>query len=135
MPAKIILLIDDDLDDTQLFRDAIEESKLDLVCLTAKNGEEGFHVLENSATLPDVILLDVNMPRMGGLEFLALIKNSASFKHIPVTMYSTSKSPEIELIARRLGAEYYIKKPNNFDEYTCIIIQVLNSLPIAIIKI
>ena len=135
MSSKVILLVDDDLDDTQLFCEAIEQIEPGATFVTAEDGVAAIEVLNNVPKLPDVIFLDVNMPRMGGMEFLTKIKKSSLFKHIPVAMYSTAKTSEMELIAKRLGAAYYIRKPNSFDEIIYNINQVLNSLSASLKEI
>ena len=135
MSSKLILLVDDDLDDTELFLEAVEQVDSGLKCVTASDGIEAINVLKSASTLPDLIFLDVNMPRMGGMEFLTKIKKLSHFKHIPVAMYSTAKTAEMESFAKSLGAAYYIMKPTTFDEIIFIITQVLNSISTVFNKI
>ena len=72
------------------------------------------------APRPDIILLDLNLPRMSGLELLAQIKQDADLKVIPVIVLSSSEAPSDVLDSYRLGANCYFKKPNEWDEFVSI---------------
>ena len=109
-----ILLIDDDEDDHDIFREAISIVKPNCTMTFAKDGEQGLTQL-NSGLRPDFIFLDVNMPKMDGKEFLMNVKGNPDLKKIPVIIYSTSKHKSAlgEYIA--LGATNYITKPSEFN--------------------
>ena len=109
-----ILLIDDDEDDHDIFREAISIVKPNCTMTFAKDGEQGLIQL-NSGLRPDFIFLDVNMPKMDGKEFLMNVKGNPDLKKIPVIIYSTSKHKSAlgEYIA--LGATNYITKPSEFN--------------------
>lgn len=111
-----VLLVDDDSDDVELFKDAIRELSPDIVCWSAKDGEQGLKLLrEELLVLPDCIFLDVNMPVMDGRECLSSIKSDSRLRGIPVFMYSTtSNDTEISLL-KRLGAKDFVIKPPRFD--------------------
>jgi CheY-like chemotaxis protein len=73
-------------------------------------------VLSASDTLPDYIFVDLNMPRMGGLQFLKEIKQTETLKHIPVIIYSTSSNPGDIAKTRELGAVSFVTKPSRFSD-------------------
>ncbi len=112
-----ILLADDDKDDCLLFKDAIEELAFTALLTMVHDGEQLMHHLESvAANIPDVLFLDLNMPRKNGFECLAEIKKHATLKRLPVVVYSTSYD---EGNADRLyesGAHWYICKPSDFEE-------------------
>jgi DNA-binding response OmpR family regulator len=111
----IALYIDDDLEDTEIFQEAIRSVDPDVVFYTASDGYEGFRVLEQITVVPDFIFLDVNMPRMNGKDFLTQIKKKVTFRCIPVIMYSTTSHQEEILAYKRMGAYDFIRKPDSFE--------------------
>ena len=108
-----ILLVDDDLDELILFNDAIQEVSEEIKFITSVDGERCLEMLKNIT--PDVILLDINMPRMGGKECLAIIRKEENLKDIPVIMYSTTISPSDAEIFKELGIPFK-KKPTDFAD-------------------
>ena len=112
-----ILLADDDKDDCLLFKDAIEELAFAASLTMVHDGDQLMRHLERvAANIPDVLFLDLNMPRKNGFECLAEIKKHATLKKLPVVVYSTSQD---ERNADRLyesGAHCYIFKPSDFEE-------------------
>ncbi len=111
-----VLLIDDDADDIELFRDASQELGARIVCWSAKGGEEALKLLkEELLMLPDFIFLDVNMPLMDGRDLLCILKNDSRLKAIPVYMYSTTSNDEEIRLLKNLGAEDFVIKPTRFD--------------------
>lgn len=111
-----ILLIDDDEDDQDIFKEAATLVIPDIHFLVAKDGEHALEVLEMSgSSLPDHIFLDVNMPKMDGREFLRIVKADPRFQKIPVVIYSTSKHKSELGEFFRMGASNYITKPSEFN--------------------
>ena len=114
---KIFLLADDDDDDIEMFRDALQETDPDVLCHSANDGREALQLLANGAFgLPHVIILDVNMPRMDGWQCLAELKREEAYRHLPVLMYSTSS---IEYDAQKAldgGALCFFTKPMSYVE-------------------
>ena len=83
------LLVDDDVDDTSLFKEVLEEVTPSVVFNSAEDGSQALHYLKKETSiLPDVIFLDLNMPRMGGKECLKEIKSDEKLHSIPVIMYN-----------------------------------------------
>jgi len=124
-PTEIIL-VDDDLDDRMLFKEAFEDLKISDKLMTFKNGLEVLEYLKSCEKIPDIIFLDLNMPLMGGFEALKNIRENNSYRDLSVAIYSTSSSEtdiEAALIA---GANIYIKKPDDFDKLKTAIQKVLS---------
>jgi CheY-like chemotaxis protein len=115
--TNIYFIVDDDIDDQQFLIEALVENNPLSQCFTASNGEEAITYLTNAIVpTPDVIFLDLNMPRLNGKQCLVMLKNSLSFQHIPVIIYSTtSNKQEIQEI-NELGASYFLIKPDSFKE-------------------
>lgn len=110
-----VLLADDDEDDRYFFKQAFTELKLQINLYMVNDGVELMNYLTTTTTeLPDMLFLDLNMPRKSGLECLKEIKSNEYFKNITVAIYSTSAAErDIEQTFIE-GANIYIKKPNNF---------------------
>jgi DNA-binding response OmpR family regulator len=109
-----LLCIDDDLEDTELLREAITVVDVNCKCVAASSGAEGLRILRGMT--PDHIILDINMPKMDGRETLQRIRKSAELRHVPVHILSTTgSSDEVELF-RKLGATSFLTKPNSFNE-------------------
>jgi CheY-like chemotaxis protein len=135
-----IYLIDDDMDDVELFRDALEEVDPSVSLQYANDGHEAVRSLtERRDALPDLVFLDISMPVFGGLQCLASFKKDEQLRDLPVIMYSTS-SQELEInMARELGALAFVTKPNDFRLLKRILSLILDTpvaeLPDALRKI
>lgn len=112
-----VLLADDDMDDRMLFADAISDLKLPIDLQLVKDGAELMDYLLTSALImPEILFLDLNMPRKNGFECLEEIKNHPSLKEIFIIIYSTTESQkEIDHVFEQ-QANLFIKKPNSFTE-------------------
>jgi len=113
---RTCFLIDDDIDDHEIFAMAIQkvDQKIDL--RSATDCLEGLKELQNNISfVPDFIFLDINMPRMNGLQCLPEIKKLPHLKDAKVIMYSTSSDEEIKQTTRRLGADDFIVKPGKIS--------------------
>lgn len=112
---KTILLIDDDHDDQLLFKDALSEVDDSVVFLSACNGIDALEKLNSEEIAkPDLIFMDVNMPKMNGIDCLREIKKSENLKTLPVMMYSTSSFSEYQKECFENGAIDYIVKPDDY---------------------
>lgn len=106
-----ILLADDDKDDHFFFEESLKELSIATSFSTAGNGEELIRLLSSDQSkLPDVIFLDLNMPRKNGSECLSEIKHNEKLKHIPIIIYSTALYDGIVNLLYENGAHYYLKK-------------------------
>lgn len=125
--ALHIVLADDDDDDRLFFKDAIEELKVKTVVTTVKDGVELMEYLNKSEThLPNLLFLDLNMPRKSGMECLKEIRSNHKLKDLSIAIYSTSAmEKDIEETFVK-GANIYIKKPNDFEVLKELITKVIN---------
>lgn len=121
-----ILLADDDDDDTSLFQEALEQVPTKTRLDVAENGMELMSILGQLQTKPDLIFLDMNMPVKNGMECLTEIRNSSSYKDIPVVILSTSIADYLIQSAYHAGANLYIQKPNSFSGLVNIIKKCLS---------
>ena len=128
-----ILLADDDTDDCLFFKDAITQLIPSTNFTAVHDGEELMQLLtDETSQLPDVIFLDLNMPRKNGFECLAEIKHNKKLKNLPVVIFSTSFEQDKISILFKTGADVYIRKPGSFAQ----LVQVINhALPMAAEKI
>ncbi len=110
-----ILLADDDESDRLLFKEAFDEMEIKTTVHVVNNGMQLMDYLTaKDALLPDLIFLDLNMPRKGGLECLREIRSNEKFKAVPIAVYSTSASEKDINETFLNGANVYIAKPSNF---------------------
>lgn len=111
-----IILADDDEDDRLFFTDAFSELKINTKVNTYNDGVELMNYLNSDeAILPQVLFLDLNMPKKNGIECLHEIKADKKFDDIAIAIYSTSSSEEHIEETFVSGANIYIKKPNDFE--------------------
>ena len=113
-----ILLVEDDLVDVMTVKRAFRQLQVQNELVVANNGEEALAYLKKpSLGLPCVILLDINMPKMNGLECLEIVKHHAVFKSIPVVMITSSKEqPDVDQ-AIAIGVTGYILKPADYNQF------------------
>jgi CheY-like chemotaxis protein len=119
-----ILLADDDPDDRELFTEAAQYH--DVVVDSVPNGMQLMQTLVAGDTLPDFILLDLNMPEKGGKDCLREIRQHERFDNVPVIIYSTSSSKKDIEDTFAMGANLYITKPNSFSDLKNTIGSVIN---------
>jgi CheY-like chemotaxis protein len=112
---KRILLADDDLDDVNLFSEALTAVDPSIVCEFAEHGEDALNILTTpSNEKPDIIILDLNMPVLNGWQCLQILKKQEFLRDIPVLIYSTSSNHEDKEKAFALDAFCFITKPDRF---------------------
>lgn len=121
MAYRNILLIDDDDDDQEIFLAAIAKISDAVSCIALSDAADALHRLINKVIQPDVIFLDLNMPRMNGQQFLAAIKQDERLKRIPVIIFSTSSHAATISLTKELGAADFITKPGEFDKLVSIL--------------
>jgi CheY-like chemotaxis protein len=124
-----ILLADDDTDDCLFFKEAVSELAEPVNFSAVHDGEQLMQLLMNeTGKLPDILFLDLNMPRKNGLECLTEIKQNKKLRDLPVVIFSTSSSHDNMSILFKTGADVYIRKPGNLAQ----LVQVINhALPMA----
>jgi CheY-like chemotaxis protein len=121
--GKYILYAEDDVDDQELLIEMMSKASPDLRVLCVYDGYDVLHFLENlqpGSRLPCIILLDINMPGLDGLQTLKLIKDHDTYKSIPVIIFSTSNSQKDKDTAMSLGAENFNTKPVKPEELDSI---------------
>lgn len=109
-----IFYTDDDLDDIDFFAEVIASMENDMKLVTQNNGKKLLDALQNPPPFPSIIFLDLNMPGINGFDVLSEIRNSESLKELPVIILSTSNDDKIIDKSFKLGANFYITKPNDF---------------------
>ena len=122
-----LLLADDDIDDCDFFRDALDEIN-DTVSLTVvNNGVELMDFLTaQKDTYPDLLFLDLNMPKKSGMECIAEIKASNHLSAIPIIVFSTSLDKSVVDKMFDLGVHHYIQKPGQFSSLKSVITKALS---------
>jgi CheY-like chemotaxis protein len=112
-----ILLIEDDTIELMKLNRAMLSLNMNHEVTETINGEEALDLLLNEKYYPDIILLDLNMPKINGIEFLEILKNNESLKFIPTIILTTSSNEKDLLACFNLGISGYILKPLKYDKY------------------
>ncbi len=116
--SKSILLVEDDVVDAMTVKRALNEIKVTNPLHIVGNGEEALNFLKNLKNdLPGIILLDLNMPKMNGIEFLRVMKTDNSIKRIPVIVLTTSKEEQDKIDSFNLGVAGYMIKPVDYLQF------------------
>jgi CheY-like chemotaxis protein len=124
----VILIVDDDQEDCELFHEAMREIDPSIKCWTARDGRHAIQLLNKELVLPpDYIFLDINMPVMNGKDTLIEIKKNTRLRDIPVIMYSTTSDTKEIQGYYKLGAHDFLIKPSNFNK----LIEALSSIIIS----
>ena len=119
---KPILLVEDDVVDQMTVQRAMKDLHMTNRLDIAGNGEEALvHLRHGEKERPCIILLDLNMPRMNGIEFLRVIKRDESLKHIPVVVLTTSKEENDKIESFKLGVAGYMVKPVDYMGFVDVV--------------
>jgi CheY-like chemotaxis protein len=119
-----ILLVEDDPGDVVIAEEALREGQLASELTVARDGVDALVHLASAAPPPDLILLDLNLPRMSGHEVLAEVKRDPRLRGIPVVVLSTSAVPEDVQRTYDLGGNAHVVKPVDFDEFARLVRQI-----------
>lgn len=125
MKTLKILLIEDDMIEVMKLNRAISSLQLPHKIIEAHNGEEALLILKEKDNIPDIILLDLNMPKINGIEFLSILKNDESLKYVPTIILTTSSNQRDLLACYEIGIAGYILKPLKYEEYVSKIEKLL----------
>jgi len=124
---RIFFIADDDQDDKELFINALQQIDEHFTYITASDGEEALKkLLDITFQLPEIIFLDLNMPKINGKQCLIKIKENKTLQDIPVIMYSTTADKKEMEEINQLGAAFFLQKPNRFDELCNALEKIVN---------
>lgn len=119
---KPILLVEDDQVDAMTVKRSLREINVVNHLLIAGNGEEGLQYLGSpDLEKPCIILLDLNMPKMNGIEFLQIVKNDSRLKRIPVVVLTTSRNEQDRVESFNLGVAGYMVKPVDYQQFVNVV--------------
>jgi two-component system response regulator len=124
-----VLLVEDDAGDELMTREAFEDNKISNELHVVRDGEEALDFLyrrgaHTDAPRPDLILLDLNLPKYDGREVLQVIKKDEDLAHIPVVVLTTSSAEEDILRSYKLHANAYVTKPVDLDQFIAAVRQI-----------
>ena len=117
MMSYTVLVVDDDPDDLEITRRAIAKLGCGVACMTACRGEEALTLLRGCGELPALILLDLKMPGMNGIDTLRHIRSDDRLKHIPVVIVTNSTLESDRRAALAAGANAFLHKAFDLDQY------------------
>jgi chemotaxis family two-component system response regulator Rcp1 len=138
-PPVNILLVEDNLGDIRLTQEILKDSKILNKLIIAHDGEDALAYLhgereDSSTARPDLIMLDLNLPKKGGIEVLAQIKEDPQLKRIPVVVLTSSKAEKDILKTYNLHANCYISKPVNLEQF-CVVVKSIENFWLTIVKL
>lgn len=119
-----ILMVEDNPGDVRLAKEALRDAKVRNDMVVAPDGERAMEILTGAERLPDLVLLDLNLPKRHGREVLAQMKSDDGLKRIPVVVLTSSQAEEDVLGTYDLHANCYITKPLDLDQF----VKVVNSI-------
>ena len=130
MSPRSILLVEDNAGDVRLTREALREADVAAALIAVPDGEQALAYLRNEgdhagATRPDLVLLDLNLPKKNGLEVLEEIRRDADLRRVPVIMLTTSSSARDISACYDRGVNCYVVKPLDLDDFTALV-QAIN---------
>lgn len=128
-----VLLIEDNPADVVLLEELMEEQQCHVSLCCTQDGSEALDYLNRrkhykDIKLPDVILLDLGLPRINGYEVLEQIKNTVHLAKIPVIVLTTSRDPKDEALCKRLGASIFMSKPYDLNGYENLVTRLANEV-------
>lgn len=121
-----IMLIEDDQIEVMKFNRILSKLESKHKIIEANNGEEALELLLKKELLPSIILLDLNMPKINGIEFLKILKNDEVLKYIPTIILTTSNNNKDILECYKIGIAGYMVKPLKYEDYKDKLLKVLS---------
>ena len=120
-----IVLAEDSEDDRALAFRALRRSDIAVAVQVVTDGQRALSLLlDHEAIVPNLIVLDVKMPRLSGVEVLGALRNDPRYDQVPIVMMTSSDEPADIEVSRRLGADAYVRKPVEFEEYLSLVSKV-----------
>lgn len=129
-----ILLVEDNEGDIILTKEALKEAKIKNTISVAMDGQVALDMLNNGSPLPDMILLDINLPKIDGIEVLAAIKNDERLRMIPVIILTTSSAENDILVSYKNHANCFITKPVDLNRFIEVV-KTIESFWISIVRL
>ncbi len=130
MKKKNILLVEDNMDDRLLTEMALKKNGIDVEVIFARDGAEAIEILnlngDEMRFLPDMILLDIKLPKTSGTEVLKMIRENKFVKTVPVIVLTSSDNDKDLYDSYRYGANSFIRKPVDFTEFTDVVKNISN---------
>jgi len=124
---RTVILIDDDPDELELMEHAIADYYGPVNCLAYADPEEALKaILSDTSTFPDVVFIDINMPKLTGDMCLQVLRKELALDNMVIAMLSTSMDSENQVFLIRSGADFAFQKPYNAEAYRQVVLQVLN---------
>jgi CheY-like chemotaxis protein len=120
-----ILLIEDDTIEVMKFNRVLSTININQKVVEANNGEEALTILKVKEFIPDIIVLDLNMPKMNGIEFISILKADEYLKYIPAIILTTSNNRKDVLECYRIGIAGYLIKPLKYKDYESLITRLI----------
>lgn len=120
-----ILLIEDDAIEVMKFNRVLSTLKMNHKIIEANNGEEALEILKVKDIIPDIIILDLNMPKINGIEFLKILKQDEFLRYIPAVILTTSNNHKDLLECYKIGIAGYVLKPLKYEDYIEKIIKTI----------
>jgi CheY-like chemotaxis protein len=121
-----ILLVEDDIDDVDLLKEALLENNVHYQMEVIMEGDKVFKYLETTEILPEIIVMDLNLPKTGGKEILQEIKSNYSLTKIPIVVLTTSSSKEDIEYCEKMGISKFITKPATLEGWNSTIHSILH---------
>jgi len=121
-----ILLVEDDIDDVDLLRDALNDNNVHYKMEVIMEGDKVYNYLKESVKLPGIIVMDLNLPKADGKEILQELKSNLPLIDIPIIVLTTSSSRDDIDYCNRMGIRKFITKPNTIDGWNTTISSILD---------
>lgn len=121
-----ILLVEDDIDDVDLLKEALKENNINYQMQVIMEGDKVYSYLQAAKILPEIIVMDLNLPKTGGKEILLEIKSSSPFTKIPIIILTTSSSKEDIDYCNNMGISKFITKPATIAGWNSTIHSIIN---------
>ncbi len=126
MPLPMFILsIEDDADDVDLLKEAFIDNGVEIEMEVVKSGDKAISHLEKGKKLPDVIVMDLNLPKLHGKEILMQLKSHPKFKNIPLVILTTSSAKEDSKFCLENGADTFITKPATVEGFNRAVRQII----------
>jgi CheY-like chemotaxis protein len=121
-----ILFVEDDAIEVMMFNRVLQKIGLNHRLIEACNGENALEILKAKEVIPDIILLDLNMPKLNGIDFLKILKNDEQLNHIPTIIFTTSNNHRDIAECYKIGIAGYVIKPLKYDDYLVLVKKTLD---------